>query len=251
MNISPCSTSSRLAPSDSPDSDSSASSACSSSSSSSSSSSCSSFASSAAVVAAAVTEVNMSDPRRQGKFFVEWRVVDPSIATGIEHLQTQVRQLYPQALMSQSCASDNMHITMNELTLNSSDEINRALAVVKEVERAFASGPSIQLQVAGLGHFDKKVMYAQVQSEGKDGDVLGNLYTMLDQKFKAAHLQPKTRPFVAHLTICKAGKNSTIPAAVLSLKPGILGTQTLNELHFCIKRLPDEPTPPVIYTLRK
>jgi len=191
------------------------------------------------------------DPARQGKCFVEWRVVDPSIASGIERLQAQVRQLYPQAAILQSCASDNMHITMNELTLQSTDEINSAITVVKEVEREFAAAPLVQLQVSGLGHFDKRVMYARVQSDGKDGDVLGKWYTVLDQKFKAAKLQPKTRPFAAHLTICKAGKNSTIPTSVLALNQGVLGTQYLTELHFCLKRLPHELTPPVLYVLRK
>jgi len=194
---------------------------------------------------------SLADPARQGKFFVEWRVVDPSIASGIKQLQAQVRQLYPEAVILQSCASDNMHITLNELTLQSSDEISRAIAVVKEVGNEFATGPVVQLQVSGLGHFDKKVMYARVQSDGKDGDVLGTWYRVLDQKFKAAKLQPKSRPFAAHLTVCKAGKNSSLPAKVLALNLGVLGTQFLTELHFCLKRLPNEPTPPVILTLRR
>lgn len=190
----------------------------------------------------------LTNPQRQGRFFVEWRVVDPSIAAGIERLQEQVRQLYPQAVIRQSCATDNMHITMSEFTVGSAEDLNRAIAAIQELEKEMAVNPAVKLQVAELGHFDKKVLYAKVQSESSDGG-LEQWTAALNRKFKAANLKPNTRPFVAHLTIAKAGA-SPLPASVLSLKPGVLGTQLLTELHFCVKRLPSEPTPPVVYTLR-
>jgi len=143
-----------------------------------------------------------------------------------------------------------MHITMNELTLSSKAEILRAMEICREVEsEMFGKGEVKDLCVDGLGHFDKRVMYAKVGTGGSD--VLGEWYNVFDKKFKAAKFQPKTRSFVAHLTICKAGKSGVIPDRVLNLSPGILGTQPLTELHFCVKRLPQETTPPVLFTLRR
>lgn len=60
-------------------------------------------------------------------------------------------------------------------------------------------------------------------------------------------MKPNTRPFVAHLTVAKV---ASLPAAVLALRPGVLGSQLLTELHFCVKRVGSEPTPPVVYTIR-
>mmetsp|Transcript_8733 Transcript_8733/g.19973 ORF Transcript_8733/g.19973 Transcript_8733/m.19973 type:complete len:231 (+) Transcript_8733:108-800(+) len=205
---------------------------------------------------------DFNDAERRGQYFVEWRVTNPEVASNLSRLQATLKEIEPTVEILQSCAADNIHITMNELTLNSEDQVRQCLAVVQEFERTdfheivSATAAPINTVVGGLDDFDKRVLFTRVNAEGGN-DILTRLFNALHKRLVAAGFAPKAgRPFQPHITVCKAPRGSkVIPAKVFEevrargLDTASLGQQPLDQLAFCVKRKKAEPTPPVLYTI--
>jgi len=215
-----------------------------------------------------IGRIDLDNPERKGQFFIEWRVSDPSIAKGVSAIQREVKKLVPDVQLGQSCAVDNMHITMNQLSLGTNvdeSKIQQLVAVIKKFETEdfrtiIPNSTSVKMLVSSaLSHFKERVIYAPVSSdqEAFKGDVLVECFNCLQKRLVSAGFNPITRPLKPHLTVCKApAKAKKFDAGMLVkiMKLGdgksVLGTQWLSELVLCVKRTKSETTPPIIYRVK-
>ena len=76
----------------------------------------------------------VDDPERRGQFFLEWQVVDPRVVQGISEAQTALQEVGGDSFeVRQSCAADNLHITLNELNLDTVEEVERVQDILQNV----------------------------------------------------------------------------------------------------------------------
>ena len=168
-----------------------------------------------------------------------------------------------------------MHITMNEFAAKDEKELRRVIRLLQEFERTtfrelVPTAKAVPLRVGGIGHFNNRVLFVQCSGacgdKGQGGDALPTLFNALQARLTTAKFSPKSRAtdFQPHITICKAGggkgkgklkgkpTSSGLPPAVFEVadRNPTLGTQYLSELVFCVKRLPEEVTPPVVWRIR-
>uniref|UniRef100_A0A7S4JRM6 A-kinase anchor protein 7-like phosphoesterase domain-containing protein n=1 Tax=Paramoeba aestuarina TaxID=180227 RepID=A0A7S4JRM6_9EUKA len=201
--------------------------------------------------------LDIHSDERGHSFFVEWRVTDPSLISGMSSLQEELKKTEPNLQILQSCAANNMHVTMNQLILRDDEQVNKAIEEVKNFEKEYKMKREEKkevLHLSGFGNFKKRVLFVKVKGEG-EGNALEDVYNDLQTRLQNAGLNPKKGDFNAHLTVCKAprGKNQTIPEKVFDkirdLGEQVEGEQPFNELVFCVKRTQKEQTPPVLYTI--
>uniref|UniRef100_A0A7S2U534 A-kinase anchor protein 7-like phosphoesterase domain-containing protein n=1 Tax=Lotharella oceanica TaxID=641309 RepID=A0A7S2U534_9EUKA len=207
-----------------------------------------------------LAKADLDNPERRGQYFVEWRVTDESIAKGITNLQGSIRAIDSGAQMLQSCAVDNMHITMNQLVLSDVKQVQKAIEVIRKFEeedfrKLVPSNASVKMEVgSNLSHFKQRVLFAPVSNDQTafKGDILVECFNRLQKRLVAAGFKPSARPLKPHLTVAKAaGKrfSDEMFPEIMKLGGGeeSLGTQWLRELVFCVKRTKREKTPPVLY----
>jgi len=171
-------------------------------------------------------------------------------------LQKELLSIAPSIQILQSCASNNMHITMNQLKLNNKQDLDLAIKVIKQFE-AEKHGISDVINLDGFSDFNKKVLFVKTVPSVKK-DLFEDIYNDLKNRFVSAGLIQKKGTFSSHITVCKApqGKNTEIPDQVSTYikkyekNNGALGKVKLGELVFCVKRKKEEPTPPILYTIK-
>lgn len=211
----------------------------------------------------------VSDPDRRGECFVEWRVTDPRVSAALGALQRRLASLPgggPDAFqMLQSCAADNLHVTMNELVLRSADEVRRCLACLS----AFAAthlaavlaesarpdyGPPVAF--TGVTHFGRRVVFVGIGGVG--GAALVALHGAIDVALRAAGFAPKPCKggvFAPHVTLGKGVRGEALSPAFFAavseagLDTATFGVAPLANLVFCVKRRKTEATPPVLLRL--
>jgi len=162
----------------------------------------------------------------------------------------------------QSCAADNLHVTMNEWTMDSAADVARAMRLLRDEfsPRAVASRLAAQppAVLKGIEHFNDRVFYVPVVGPGLDalsaifrdaGDYLRG------HGFKLKPVKGAGGGLVAHITLGKTrpttGKARAIHAAIdsLGLRDKEIGRTPVSEIVFCVKRVQREATPPVLLTL--
>lgn len=73
------------------------------------------------------------DSERKRTFFVEWRLTDPDLCERFGALQDELKQIGgDQFLILQSCAKDNLHITMNEVVLRNEMEVQIVMKILED-----------------------------------------------------------------------------------------------------------------------
>eukprot|EP00469_Lotharella_globosa_P000771 CAMPEP_0167794752 /NCGR_PEP_ID=MMETSP0111_2-20121227/13989_1 /TAXON_ID=91324 /ORGANISM="Lotharella globosa, Strain CCCM811" /LENGTH=208 /DNA_ID=CAMNT_0007688213 /DNA_START=3 /DNA_END=626 /DNA_ORIENTATION=- len=183
-----------------------------------------------------LAKADLANPERRGKYFLEWRVTDESIAKGVTNLQETIRTIDSGAQMLQSCAVDNMHITMNQLELTDLKQVQKAIEVIQKFEeeefrKLIPSTTSVKMNVgSNLSHFKQRVLFAPVSNDQTafKGDILVECFNRLQKRLIAAGFKPSTRPLKPHLTVAKAaGKKFSDKTFSEIMKLG--GAETLGD----------------------
>jgi len=187
-------------------------------------------------------------------FFVELRFVDPSLCQAIADMQDALRSVDPTIVMDQSCAPDNLHITLNEIRLRGVADVHRAAAVLEAALPPPLASTSLEL--AGARILGRRVLYAKLV-ENEASSRLLELFGLLKNVLCTAEFDHLERgSFVPHVTVCKAQGSGPFSQQIsLALRErGFdrmqFGAQPFVELCFCCKRRNDEMLPPVIRRLR-
>ena len=215
--------------------------------------------------------IDCFDASRRNSFFIEWRVTDKNICQSMDYLQKELLNVSPKLQILQSCASDNIHITMNELILKDEKELTKAINIVKQFEKNNLVFNSLKkkdnmIDLNGFDHFNNKILFVNINAasgkyKDKDKDnVFVSMFDDLKERFVSGGLKHSNKKFSPHITVCKArkgGKQSEIPNEVWrwlrndyeTEYGSSLGKQQLSQLVFCVKRKKEEKTPPILYTI--
>eukprot|EP00040_Diaphanoeca_grandis_P044773 m.13512 g.13512 ORF g.13512 m.13512 type:complete len:193 (-) comp9752_c0_seq2:233-811(-) len=152
------------------------------------------------------------------------------------------------------CASDNMHVSLNEWSVSSEEDVVKSIAAVDlwalELGTILGRGGTAELQ--GVHDFNKRVIYMGVKDNGK----LASAFATLGKVLIASGLsKPTKNTFNPHITICKVTKK---PEREVTGAPfwneyekqktasETFGVVPLVELVLCAKRNDVEATPPII-----
>ena len=215
------------------------------------------------------------DTQRNHTFFLEWRVTSTKLIQELTQLQEQlVSAGEGSVVVLDSCASHNLHITMNECRLPRITDPQEAetrkellLEVIKRLEDYWTKrvdrclvdsqeADHLEVQCKGLRTFRNSVVYVPV--EGPGVDVLNKVYEEVEDLLLEQGVEPIRvgQTFTPHITIAKATKKNKLPEAVWTLieapdvQSTVHGTQSLEEIVFCLKRLKTEPSPPVLMRMK-
>lgn len=185
-------------------------------------------------------------------FFVEFRFTEPSLCQAIATMQRTLVDLDPSLVVDQSCASDNLHITMNELCLGGVADVHRAVKVLEACVE-----PCLQsqlLELTGTRTLGGRVFCAKL-AQNDAAARLCDIHRLCRHALHAAGFEPLERAeFTPHMTVCKARGNKLSDEVREALSThGFdvmqFGTQPFLELCFCCKRRRDEAVPPVVRRL--
>jgi len=185
-------------------------------------------------------------------FFTEFRFTAPSICESVADIQNMLCSIDPSVLVEQSCASDNLHITMNEFSLSNPADVHRVAASLRVSLPLPSSSASLDLK--GIGVLGKRVLHAELV-DNVGSARLRELQDSMQSALQDAGVTPyDRRKFVPHMTICKAkGKRFSEPVLCALEKHGLssrqFGMQPLCEICLCCKRRSSETTPPVVSRL--
>jgi len=185
-------------------------------------------------------------------FFVECRFTEPSLCRGISDIQGVLRGVDPNIIVEQSCAPDNLHITMNEFRLSKIADVHRVAALLEACLLQDSSSTPLALQ--GIAVLGGRVLYADLVKNDGAGRLCQS-FDLMQRALRDAGFKPRDRgQFVPHVTVGKARSGHVSGPVLNSLcEHGFdqvqLGTQPFAELCFCCKRRPSEAVPPVVRRL--
>lgn len=207
-------------------------------------------------------DLSPADIAARGRMFVEWRVSDPALSKTFAALQKHLLATGGDLVMApQSCAPDNMHVTLNEFVVRTAKEVARAVAAVEQWARQHLGSclrdTTHAMLPDALGVFNKRVVYVKVQ----DGDTLARIFTSCHAALTAAGFKQVGKGpqhFTPHITVCKAGRKmkKALPKetepfwTAVAAHSKLFGHAPLGELVLCCKRAPTEARPPVICRVR-
>mmetsp|Transcript_77335 Transcript_77335/g.136871 ORF Transcript_77335/g.136871 Transcript_77335/m.136871 type:complete len:462 (+) Transcript_77335:42-1427(+) len=193
----------------------------------------------------------------QLEFFTEFRFTDPAVCQAIAQMQDELRQVDASIVTTQSCAPNNIHITMSELQLQSVEDVYRVIDILEGIVASLVSPATPQsLDLLGVDMFAGRVLYAK-PANNDAAAFLCDAFEQMQQALVASGFKPRGRgEFVPHATLCKAQKGGSFSESFLlaveqkgygTMK---LGSQPFVEVHFCCERWKEETTPPVIWRLQ-
>lgn len=201
------------------------------------------------------------ESERRQSFFLEWRITDERIASALADAQRQLLHLAGGDLVVlQSCAVDNLNITLNELTISTESELKRCADVLnrfmtERVPALLSSAGGLSADLKSIHNFNNRVFFAPI--EGPGALLLGRLFNELQELLTVEKFNVKRAKgddFAAHITLGKLapgkGSASKIHSAIeqAGLANAHFGSQPVSEVVLCVKRLKHENTPPVLLT---
>lgn len=192
----------------------------------------------------------------QFEFFTEFRFTDPAICQTIGQIQDELRQVDDSIITGQSCAPDNVHFTMNELRLQSLEDVHRVVDVLQRAVDSLVPPATAQsLDLVGVGMFAGRVLYTK-PVDNDAARFLCDAFERMQSALAVSGFRPRDRgEFVAHATLCKAQGGGRFSESFLlaveekGYEAVKLGSQPLVEIHLCCQRHKEELTPPVIWRL--
>ena len=171
----------------------------------------SSFSSFMSILILAILTANKlssADIATRGRMFIEWRILHPSLSKNFLALQQHLLSIGGDLVTApQSCAVNNMHVTLNEWCVRTSKEVECATAVVEQwahthLSSCFERVTHVRL-LGALGVFNARVVYVRVQ----DGGALARAFASCQSALAAAGITQVGKGgthFTPHLTVCKA-----------------------------------------------
>ncbi|XP_046462555.1 A-kinase anchor protein 7-like isoform X1 [Daphnia pulex] len=151
-------------------------------------------------------------PRANHFFAVQ--ISDCQIVEAVHNVHRTILEQEPE-LSSALVSPSTLHITLAVAHLSSPEDLVRANQVLEETVRVFSTSrlqtQQLDLHLAQVGHFDNKVIYANVKEESEGTEHLIHLSKSLRERCQTAGLTLIDGDrFTPHVTLLKLSKDPSL-----------------------------------------
>jgi len=173
--------------------------------------------------------------------FISLQITDATLKRKLKTIQDSIASRFPD-LAQYLVDPKTFHFTIIVLNLHEEDLIWSALGAFEQfganrLEKILETRTSCKLTVQGLGHFRKRVLYADLNDD-KARERLKKIHHGLCNEFVTNDIPGDFRKrFEPHCTLLKLPPGEELPKDLLALLPSFsakIGTQFLHRLDFCI-----------------